>query len=358
MNYLGIANYYDKRKCAVTLTWDWGLWAQHESVPLMVSAMVNRSLGYAFGIVTGYADFDYVQNEVINPSGNLVEICSHSHTHPSIPYADYEKEVKVSRDLLISNLILPNFQRFASKEKIYGWIDPYGQCDDNVLNWLRRSGYFWHRGGAKGYYGLADWDNEHKKFHRYGTAGVMGINWGTWNAPWYWRLLRQRKERALNCWFDAAYGQNGVYHLYAHPHDCDWSAGSVAHQHLDYIANRKDCWYAPLMALYLVKYLRTVATFGVTKVALPAEIVWTKLTEKTSDGFFNGIEAVRWDVGKVYVSVAFPKNQAKFWLRFRPTDEVFEVWTSQEEFGKYGFQYPFTLEFDITEENEVYKGTR
>src|SRR5208337_4082336 len=189
MNYLGIANYYDNRKCAVTLTWDWGLWAQHESVPLMVSAMVNRNLGYSFGIVTGYADLDYVQNKVINQSGSLVEICSHSHTHPHTPYADYEKEVKVSRDLLISNLKLPDFQRFAGTEKIYGWIDPYGQSDDNVSDWLRRSGYFWDRGISNGHYGLADWDIENKKFRRYDCTVAMGINWGTWNVSWYWKLL-------------------------------------------------------------------------------------------------------------------------------------------------------------------------
>ena len=61
---------------------------------------------------------------------------------------------------------------------------------------------------------------------------------------------------SLNSTFDNAYAIGGIYQLLDHPWQKRWSTGGYLEQHAEYMANRKDVWYATLGNLYLYHYLQ------------------------------------------------------------------------------------------------------
>ena len=65
--------------------------------------------------------------------------------------------------------------------------------------------------------------------------------------------------------FDSVYASGGIYQLLDHPSTKLWSTGGYFDQHVSYIANRKDVWYATLGELYLYHYLQERGKVTVTE---------------------------------------------------------------------------------------------
>ena len=70
-----------------------------------------------------------------------VEIASHSRTHPSIPYGDYDSEIGGSAEDIKTNLGISPL----------AWLNPYGTTDETVLIKLKEYDYIVSRGITENY---------------------------------------------------------------------------------------------------------------------------------------------------------------------------------------------------------------
>ena len=269
--------------------------------------------------------------------------------HDALPiYINTTLEVCGSRLHIIGNLTLPWQNWFNSSEYLVGWIDPYGQSDSAVRGNLSECNYLSDRTVSGTFSSWASWNSTDGLYNRV-VSTISGDG---------------KTLATLNSSFDTVYANDGIYHLYMHPHNNNWSDSDIMPQHLTYIGNRTDVWYVGWGQLYMYHYLedRLKPTINLTtynnqqiifkmnvseiernKYGLSYQVTYafylpnlwsyvfvfyknisndnySLMTEKTSDDFFNGIDAYRTNLSEniVYISKGFPQTSNEFYLKVVP----------------------------------------
>ena len=139
--YLGMSQYYDNRDAVVTSTADdWASWCNEKFIQ---TCHVFRSynLWLSCAIVTAGVDsiiWGDIQNQL---DSGFVEAVAHSRTHPYIPYSDPEGEVLGSKEDIIDNLILPEYNRYGEREYVYAWVAPYGEYNEEIDSLVSEGNY-------------------------------------------------------------------------------------------------------------------------------------------------------------------------------------------------------------------------
>ena len=243
ITYTRMCKYYDNRKAAVTITGD--DWADWNNDNFIQSCQNFRSLNlwYSVAVITNsyQSNWDDIQTQL---DLGLIEVVSHSRTHPFVPYYNVESEVVGSKLDIIENLNLLNHNRSGVNEYVYAWIAPYGEYSPQIdtmtsnANYLISRLFYWN----DNYY--SDWDNDLYKFNPVGASIELGNSsyWGSYDI------------NELNSTFQSVIDENGIYHLTTHPNILQWDE-IFTWQHLEYISNRKDIWYVGFGHLYLYRFI-------------------------------------------------------------------------------------------------------
>ena len=243
ITYTRMCKYYDNRKAAVTITGD--DWADWNNDNFIQSCQNFRSLNlwYSVAVITNsyQSNWDDIQTQL---DLGLIEVVSHSRTHPYVPYYNIESEVVGSKLDIIENLNLLNHNRSGVNEYVYAWIAPYGEYSPQIdtmtsnANYLISRLFYWN----DNYY--SDWDNDLYKFNPVGASIELGNSsyWGSYDID------------ELNSTFQSVIDENGIYHLTTHPNILQWDE-IFTWQHLEYISNRKDIWYVGFGHLYLYRFI-------------------------------------------------------------------------------------------------------
>lgn len=357
--YEGTAKYYDNRKASVVFSLDeWKSDQFSQAFADLADILAARHIWFSPSILTnsgGPPPWALIQSKIDN---GYLEPCSHTRTHPNVPYPDPTSEIIGSHTDIENNLTFA----YANGNTDYTlcFIEPYGATDATNRQKVGEAKYLAERDVSG--YGLkndfTDWDETNGKYYIQSPSAWIGnTGQGLTDAA------------ALNAIFDQIYNAGGIYHLWGDMgvngvgQVLDLSPGSYALQHFDHIGNRKDVWYTGFGHQYLYHYTATKGVVteqtsgsGTDKyfkisatnqahtdygLAYPVTYVfdipegssglsaqkkynladsWQGISEKTSNDLFNGIEAVRFDYpnNKAYVSVAFPASSVgnDIYLRF------------------------------------------
>lgn len=243
-SFLRICEFYDNRKAVVTVTADdWADW-NNENFVQACQNFRNYNLWLSVAVISSSSSqstWDAIQLELDN---GLIEVVSHSRTHPYIPYIDVQGEVVGSKEDIINNLNLMNHNRSGANEYVYAWVAPYGEYDNAIdvmtsnAKYLVSRLFYWD----DNYF--SDWDSDLNKFNPVGGSIEMG------NSS-YWGSVDINE---LNTVFDNVIDSSGVYHLMTHPNILQWDE-DFTWSHLEYISNRKDIWYVGFGHLYLYRFI-------------------------------------------------------------------------------------------------------
>ena len=241
--YIRMCEYYDNRKAVVTITGDdWADWSNEKFIQ---SCQNFRSfnLWYSVAVITDsyQSNWDDIQTQL---DLGLIEVVSHSRTHPYVPYYNIESEVIGSKLDIIENLNLLNHNRSGNSEYVYAWIAPYGEYSPQIdtmtsnANYLISRLFYWD----DNYY--SDWNSDLNKFNPVGASIELGNSsyWGSYDID------------ELNSTFQNVIDESGIYHLTTHPNILQWDE-NFTWEHLEYISNRKDIWYAGFGHLYLYRFI-------------------------------------------------------------------------------------------------------
>ena len=244
ISFQGISEYYDNRKAAVTITGDdWADWCNQKFIQACQNFR-SYNLWYSVGVITAACNnetWEDIQNEVDN---GLVEVLSHSRTHPYAPYDDLEGEVLGSKQDIIDNLNLTGHNRSGPNEYIYAWVAPYGSYDEDIDIMTSNGQYLISRLFYYNDNSFSNWDNVLYKFDPVATTIEVGNNY-------YWASYDIDE---LNSAFENVINSSGVYHLVTHPNILVWDQ-DYTWSHLDYISNKKDLWYVGFGHLYLYRFI-------------------------------------------------------------------------------------------------------
>ncbi len=245
ISFKRISKYYDNREAAVTITAD--DWADYSNEKFIQACQNFRSynLWYSVAIITRWIDNQSTWNDIQGQlDDGLIEVVSHSRTHPNVPYADLEGEVLGSKQDIINNLNLINLNRSGSKEYVYAWVAPYGEYSEAIDTMTSNAKYLVSRLFYYNNIYFSDWDSNLNKFNPVNASIEVGNSsyWGSTDI------------NELNAAFDNAIDSKGIYHLITHPNILDWDKDFTS-SHLEYISNRKDIWYVGFGHLYLYHYI-------------------------------------------------------------------------------------------------------
>jgi hypothetical protein len=357
--YVGIAKYYDNRKCVVTSSND-DFRSNASAWESCLSMLTSKKIYHTVGIITNETDWGYVQHWL---DQGYTEAASHSRNHVHTPYTgadpynkrlriSYEWQINGSEQDIVGNLSLPSWWRESGRQYVYVWIEPFGSSDSTVKTWLGKCHYLVDRDISSKVYDLASWDPSNGLFNRLGYTVEMGPRFGG-----------DTSVSSLNGKFDRAYEEGKVYHFITHPESVNWTKGGYADQHTDYISNRTDVWYVPLGPLYLYHWVNTrnitqVAfteqeKYGIFKIStnsidhetygvsypityvfnIPSnwtsgyayyrykeEDPWILMASKSSRDFYNGVDASRFNFSehKAYVSAALTNVSDNIYLQMLP----------------------------------------
>lgn len=243
--YQGTTKYYDNRKAAAVFTAD--DWNDNNNTAFKSAsdAFTSRQIWFTPAIITAtpttVATWNDIQNKV---DAGYIEPASHSRTHVSCttPGYDYASEVGGSRDDIINNLDMPALNKKGSTEYVYAWTAPFGET--NATTRSKLSIYKYLEDTSGGYL------NNYGSFTSWDDAKGLYNNWNRWN------FVENKTASQMNDQWDSDYAQGIIYHIGMHPVSVDWSIGSQALNHLDYIKGKKDVWYAGMGHLYLYNYTR------------------------------------------------------------------------------------------------------
>ena len=287
-SFLRICEYYDNRKAVVTVTADdWADW-NNENFVQACQNFRNYNLWLSVAVISSSSSqstWDAIQLELDN---GLIEVVSHSRTHPYIPYLDVQSEVVGSKEDIINNLNLMNHNRSGANEYIYAWIAPYGEYNDDIdvmtsnANYLISRLFYWNDNS------FSDWDNNLNKFDPVGASIELG------NAS-YWG---ETDINELNTAFDNVIDSSGIYHLTTHPNILQWDE-DFTWSHLEYISNRKDIWYVGFGHLYLYRFISNAVndnSLGILEGKPPLNSDF-KLYQNYPNPF-NPITALQYDLTK------------------------------------------------------------
>ena len=264
VTFIEIAKYYDNRKAVVTATADdWiGLPDFDADFKTACKAFRDRKMWLTVGIVPRYnTSYTNYQEVLVNWSSiqeeldaGFIEPASHSMTHQLTPYDDYDFEIGLSKQYIIDNLTLPEFNRKGSQEYVYVWIEPYGSSDATVRAKLGQYKYLIDRDTTTNLIqSFTSWDAANGLYGKTGRSVKMeGTTGGVTDVA------------TLNSYFDTVYNNGGIYHLMFHPDKVDWTPGSYVYSHLDYISGRKDVWYVGFGHLYLYHFVQERGVVTVT----------------------------------------------------------------------------------------------
>ena len=245
ISFKRISKYYDNREAAVTITAD--DWADYSNEKFIQACQNFRSynLWYSVAIITRWIDNQSTWNDIQGQlDDGLIEVVSHSRTHPNVPYADLEGEVLGSKQDIINNLNLINLNRSGSKEYVYAWVAPYGEYSEAIDTMTSNAKYLVSRLFYYNNIYFSDWDSNLNKFNPVNASIEVGNSsyWGSTDI------------NELNAAFDNAIDSKGIYHLITHPNILEWDKDFTS-SHLEYISNRKDIWYVGFGHLYLYHYI-------------------------------------------------------------------------------------------------------
>lgn len=241
-----LCEYYDNKKCAVTVTADDWSTEFNESFIKSCRIFRDKNIWLTVGIIVDYCDDQTVFDIQSQLDSGLIEAASHSLTHPFTNVDYYYKEVTHSKIKIIDMLDLPVEFKAGDKEFVYTWIAPYGDITASANNWISESNYIVSR---LYYGGTIDYATLHKKnyFANVGVSTEMGSMW-----------LGTDDIADLNATFDRTYASEGVYHTMFHPNviriDSAWNEDYFA-GHINYISNREDIWYVSFGHLYLYRFM-------------------------------------------------------------------------------------------------------
>jgi len=287
-SFLRICEYYDNRRAVVTVTADdWADW-NNENFVQTCQNFRNYNLWLSVAVISSSSSqstWDAIQLELDN---GLIEVVSHSRTHPYIPYLDVQSEVVGSKEDIINNLNLMNHNRSGANEYIYAWIAPYGEYNDDIdvmtsnANYLISRLFYWNDNS------FSDWDNNLNKFDPVGASIELG------NAS-YWG---ETDINELNTAFDNVIDSSGIYHLTTHPNILQWDE-DFTWSHLEYISNRKDIWYVGFGHLYLYRFISNAVndnSLGILETKPPLNSDF-KLYQNYPNPF-NPITSLQYDLTK------------------------------------------------------------
>jgi hypothetical protein len=243
--YLGISKYYDNRNAVVTSTADdWAGWVNEKFVQ---TCQIFRSynLWLSCAIVTNVGDPNTWVDIQTQIDSGYIEPISHSRTHPYAPYADLEGEVLGSKQDLIDNLNMPEYNRYGDHEYVYAWVAPYGEYDDAIDSIVSVGKYL----VTRMYYGndhtISTWNQESFKYDPIGVSTEAGPLW-----------LGSTDTNYLNNTFNDVLDSGGVYHIMCHPNVIEWDQ-DYPWVHLEHISNRKNIWYTGFGHLYAYHFLQS-----------------------------------------------------------------------------------------------------
>ena len=247
-NYREITKYYDNRKAVVTASIDdCAHWFNPQFINC-VEKFQKHKIWITMGIITESCDNKDTWGalQTLLDSG-YTEACAHSQTHPHAPYGNnLEYEISGCKNAILENLDLPDMFSRNDKEYVYSWISPHGEHNQRIDSLLAEEKFLINRLYTSGYYGISEWDNEKQIFNPVNMSIEMG------NTDW--ESSATTRIQKLNSCFDYAYKNKGVYHFMLHPQSVDWNK-DYAHDHLEYISQRKDVWYVSMGHMYLYKLL-------------------------------------------------------------------------------------------------------
>ncbi len=243
--YLGMSKYYDNRDAVVTSTADdWAGWVNEKFVQ---TCQIFRSynLWLSCAIVTNVGDPNTWVDIQTQIDSGYIEPISHSRSHPYAPYADLEGEVLGSKQDLIDNLIMPEYNRYGDHEYVYAWVAPYGEYDVDIDSMVSIGKYL----VTRMYYGndhhMSAWDQALFKYDPIGVSTEAGPLWlGTTDTIY------------LNNTFNDVLAGGGVYHVMCHPNVIEWDQ-EYPWTHLEHISNRKNVWYTGFGHLYVYHFLQS-----------------------------------------------------------------------------------------------------
>jgi len=167
--YSGMSQYYDNRDAVVTSTADdWAYWNNDEFVQTCENFR-SFNLWLSCAIVTDGADSDTWGDIQTQLDSGYVEAISHSRTHSYAPYDDLEGEVLGSKQDLIENLNLPDYNSYGIHEYVYAWVAPYGDYDDDIDSMVSVAKYLVPRLFYENQHGFSNWNQD---LHKYDPVGV------------------------------------------------------------------------------------------------------------------------------------------------------------------------------------------
>lgn len=289
-----IAEYYDDRKCAVTVTADDMADDYLEAFMAACDVFQSKQVWLTLGIITSFtSNWTALQSQI---DEGFIEVASHSRTHPHVPYDDYDSEIGGCKNEIIGNLSLPSPYRKGDTEYVWAWIEPSGDSDDTVRQKLGQYKYLISRSTETGILSFAAWDDANGIYSR---AGVTAY-------------AEAETLSSLNSAFDSAYGKNGIYHFYFHPWNFNWTENVVS-LHLNYIKGKKDVWYVGFGALYAYHYVQKRGVVTVT----PVNSEWTQvLLDYWMESKVDGDYAVFW----VEVPNDLSSNPATIYIYYGKSD--------------------------------------
>lgn len=267
----GIAPYYDDRTMAVTLSADDMAGWSKAKFQRALHILRSYNLWVSCGINSGGADravYAFIQAEL---DSGWVEAACHSRSHPSLPYKSYVAEVSGNKEDLIKNLRLPELFTSGSHEYVYLWIAPNGRTDRIVDSLLTVNRFLFDRLYTSNFFGWPAWNTALQMFTNAGVTRAFDppasqLGWG----------IGTNDLNDLNGAFDQALANHSVYHLMCHPNVVEWDQ-PYPWQHLAYISNRPEVWYAAVGHLFLYHLAQSacrVETAVVTE-AVTAPAVYT-----------------------------------------------------------------------------------
>lgn len=245
-----ITSYYDNRRSVVIITADeWQVYPSWiDSMIRACNATRSESLWMTTVIVTDSsinpARWDIIQTQI---DEGYIEVGSHSVNHLMTPYdslSSNDHELGDSKQRIIDSLTVDILNRKSSNEYVPAWVAPYGAYDTLSETHRGKYGYLCNRIVHADSRNWMWWDAPFNTYH------VLG-------AQYLLDNMNSAAERdKADSIFAYCHNNNQFYHLRAHPHLCDWSAGSHERQHLDSIAGHEDIWYVGFGHAYVYHYLQ------------------------------------------------------------------------------------------------------
>jgi hypothetical protein len=269
ISFAGICKYYDNRTAAVTVSCDdWSDWVVLDNrFPTLLNIFRQYHLYVTVGVITDRNNSAAATWSALQQQLDLgyIEAASHSRSHPDTPYTDYSGEINGSYDDITGNLQLPSlFTLGTGKEYVYVWIAPHGSYNRIIDSALQTRNYLVSRLYSVGDANIpsSTFSNWNTKTHHFEPNNpVLEIGAPSWGGG-------DSSLASLNHIFDSVAVNGGIYHFMWHPQVIYPDRNKPYFvNHLKYISNRNDIWYANLGHLYLYHLLQNASTTGIKATA-------------------------------------------------------------------------------------------